>query len=226
MRDTDCEVSLVNDHPDQDLRRNVGPAEHLLNTYYMSYCDFALEDFCGKFCRCEYEKRNMRCVNVREGHSKGHQNEKGAIIGTGPFFSSFNEDVFDHDWLRLLQEKTKAIQHEVNDELAVDRTLNEKKLTSKIHRRKVEEFYKRVGGARLFISHSTCFCCLRDMPEHPLPCGHVLCISCILDYGILRPGSTIQIECCPLHPSDRFSTSWDVKYKPKMAGVRILSLDG
>jgi hypothetical protein len=192
----------------------------------MNYCDFALEDFCAKFCQCEFETKRGRCVNFREGHSKGHQNERGSIIGTGPYVSSFNEDTFDHEWLRLLREKTKAIHAQVNEQLFQFRDLADDKLTSDIHRSKMEEFFRRVGGATRLVSHSTCFCCLRDMPEHPLPCGHVLCWPCVSEYGVSCPGFMIQMNSCPLHPSYTFESPWYIKYKPELAGVRILNLDG
>lgn len=73
---------------------------------------------------------------------------------------------------------------------------------------------------------ATCFCCLMDVPEHPLPCGHVLCTACIRAYG-KQAKSSIALVCCPLH---RESTKWArpaiIKFKPVGAGVRVLSLDG
>lgn len=66
----------------------------------------------------------------------------------------------------------------------------------------------------------------QDVPEHPLPCGHVLCTACIKAYGKQKKTSII-VSCCPLH---RESTMWAkpvlIRFKPIGAGVRVLSLDG
>jgi hypothetical protein len=77
---------------------------------------------------------------------------------------------------------------------------------------------------------------LREMPEHPLPCGHVLCTPCVRTYSELdmkREGmqqkdkNFIRLDRCPLHLRYlRFTDPWFLKFKPDLAGVRILSLDG
>jgi len=67
------------------------------------------------------------------------------------------------------------------------------------------------------------------MAEHPLPCGHVLCTQCVKGYGSPTPGmpTMYAISSCPLHDAhDAFPAQWGVYFKPELAGVRILSLDG
>jgi hypothetical protein len=74
------------------------------------------------------------------------------------------------------------------------------------------------------------------MPEHPLPCAHVLCTPCVVTYSELDgKGKGIQssdkhlirMDRCPLHPPHiRWTEPWFIKFKPDSAGVRILSLDG
>lgn len=193
----------------------------------MEYCDYALDDFCGLFWPCEFStSKRGRCVNVQEGHTKGHQNEKGNIIGTGPYVASFTWNSFEEEWLKLLREKVQSIQDTINAKLLEDRRLTEDRLTSDVHRQNMQEFYRRLGGAERFNSHSTCFCCLREMPENPLPCGHVLCTPCAIAYGSRKRGCVIQLDACPLHSAEHFRSPWYIKYKPELAGVRILSLDG
>jgi len=102
-------------------------------------------------------------------------------------------------------------------------------ITTRLHLTNLNNFYHHLGGAQGFISHATCFCCLRELALHPLPCGHVLCTPCIKGYG--RPHSGLSgsytIAYCPLHDRDAvFPTPLVVYFKPPLAGVRILSLDG
>lgn len=102
-------------------------------------------------------------------------------------------------------------------------------ITTKLHQANVNNFYHHVGGAQNFVSHSTCFCCLRELAEHPLPCGHVLCTPCIKGYG--KPHSELLgsfvMACCPLHDYDTvFPAPCEIYFKPALAGVRVLSLDG
>ena len=79
-----------------------------------------------------------------------------------------------------------------------------------------------------FISHTTCFCCLFEPPEHALSCGHVLCTPCLRAYGRSRGRNTVEIEGCPMERSSGRSKygSWKVLLKPDAAGLRILTLDG
>ena len=92
------------------------------------------------------------------------------------------------------------------------------------------QFYSHSARGRpeAFISHTTCFSCLFEPPEHALLCGHVLCTSCLRAYGRSRGGSMVEIEGCPMEKSSSWSTygTWKVLLKPDAAGLRILTLDG
>ena len=106
---------------------------------------------------------------------------------------------------------------------------NELDAITDLHSHNVNHFFQRLGGASNFVSHSTCFCCLRDLAEHPLPCGHILCSACIKHYGRqhAKVAELFTIDACPLHEFDtKFPTPWEIQFKPPSAGVRILSLDG
>jgi len=188
----------------------------------------ALEDFCAIFCPCTFSSKRGRCVNVQERHVKGHQNDRGLIIGTGPYQSDFTWETFADDWLHLLQGHLSDFQNKVQTVMAIT-LVNELDAITDLHGHNITTFYQRLGGASKFVSHSACFCCLREMAEHPLPCGHVLCSACIKHYGKQRPdmGGLVSMESCPLHELDTiFPTPWKVYFKPPLAGVRILSLDG
>lgn len=97
-----------------------------------------------------------------------------------------------------------------------------------MHLEKVKKFFNDLAGLPDdYVSHTTCFCCLVRMPEHVLPCGHVLCGRCVKAYGKTADKSRFKLEFCPMHRED---TLWDqphwIRVKPKYAGVRVLALDG
>ena len=90
-------------------------------------------------------------------------------------------------------------------------------------------FYNRSakGRADLFISHSTCFSCLFEPAEHALPCGHILCTSCLKAYGHPRGRTVVEIDGCPMESLNKPRYGlWRVFLKPAAAGIRVLTLDG
>ena len=98
-------------------------------------------------------------------------------------------------------------------------TVNDKLLAYDLHKECMGRFFRSYQGfnAPRYISLTTCYCCLMEVPEHPLQCGHVLCTGCIKAYGYQHDSHSVVIEYCPLH---------SIHFKPDYAGVRILSLDG
>lgn len=217
----------------QQVRRfadsTIGPAEQLLEKQYLYHCDSALEDFCAIFWPCTFRnKRGERCVNVKERHTKGHQSQRGNIIGTGSYEANFTFDDFAEDWLQYLRSSVLEIEKGLSSEMITSRS-REIVIITKIHQGNVNSFYHRVGGAQRFISHSTCFCCLRELAEHPLPCGHVLCSACIKGYGKAHSelSGSYTVASCPLHDFETvFRAPSEVLFKPPLAGVRVLALDG
>jgi hypothetical protein len=173
---------------------------------------------------------STRCVNVASGHGKGHQSKDGKIIAAGSYksqfvykdyYSEFRNNVFIHLWHLLNNLQDKTAQGEEASQTAAS-----------IHRDKVlSVFYQDVSNGTSildeFDSHSVCLCCLFETPEHPLPCGHVLCTPCIRLYGHAHGPNEIEMYGCPLEPDImRGFSSWTIRLKPKSAGVRILTLDG
>ncbi|THV63889.1 hypothetical protein D6D28_10317 [Aureobasidium pullulans] len=75
-----------------------------------------------------------------------------------------------------------------------------------------------------FTSHTVCFCCLFDFPEHTLPCRHMICTGCLEAYGYVTKEHTVDLWECSIDGKILGCTSFYLK--PPHCGVRILTLDG
>lgn len=64
------------------------------------------------------------------------------------------------------------------------------------------------------------------LPEHPLPCGHIICTPCLQSMGKEQGKTAINITQCPLEHENNTWPSWLIPVKPLEAGTRILVLDG
>jgi predicted acylesterase/phospholipase RssA len=219
---------------DSARRRNLGTFEKVFGGY-VHHCDDVLESFCNLHWPCEYVHPNTsgRCVNVRAGHqSKGHQLDNGKVMAVGDYQSDFTVDryrlFFEYavaynlrDLLQRLQFATQGSLHLRQDELSK---------AAEIHKGVVlGPFFRHLSGAKRFVNHTACYCCLTCPPEHPLPCGHVLCTPCIQAYGQARGAFMIEMTECPMHhdhADGQFRLRWPVFIKPPGAGVRVLALDG
>ncbi|KAI1770384.1 hypothetical protein F4818DRAFT_450454 [Hypoxylon cercidicola] len=190
-------------------QRILGTASRLLSDAYAELCVSALQRFADLYWPCNflnpaYRKEHGRCCNVKSGHNlKGHQNDQGKIIGNGQYQSDFDLDKFVPKWNKLIKEnlvKLQAASYELSQKLP--------------------------GRTDDFISHSACFSCLRELPSCVLPCGHILCLSCVQTYGHATSRTTVEIKRCPLHVRDILAEPpWVITTKPPCTGVRVLSLD-
>jgi predicted acylesterase/phospholipase RssA len=208
-----------------------GTAERVF-PQYLDHLDAALENFCDRHWPCEYIKPGGggRCVNVRSGHgSKGHQLQNGKVLAVGEYVSRFSfdshQDEFQLNVYTRLDQLLQLLHAKIEEEqIAEDRA------AADIHKETVmTHFFERVANGHndKFISHSACFCCLFEPPEHALPCGHVLCTPCLKAYGHVKNETLVEVFECPLEPLKReLHQAWRVSLKPPSAGVRVLSLDG
>lgn len=201
-----------------------------LSDAYIGFCHIALEDFANFYAPCSYySSRYGRCCNIKSGHSqKGHQNKEGKIFSRGGYQSDLNLQEFGSLWTTQIQTHFGQLRFNLST-LTVQsfQEKSEKQIAARLHKDQLSEFYRSVGNVTDFANHSTCFSCLGGFPEHPLPCGHVLCLPCIETYGIKTSGTSIEINECPLHPGQPLrDLTWTISIKPPHAGVRVLCLDG
>ena len=167
-----------------------------------------------------------KCVNLPHGHSRGHQNILGSRFASGVYESIFAEELkhsYD-DQVRAQLEITEAAMNRVNP------------FASAAERRdaawsiQVDNMKKlHLQNPRLDTRCTTvCFWCIREVPFKVLSCGHAICLSCAESCRLIKQSQDDRIlimDGCLLHavPEKMRET---IQLKPKMAGVRILSLDG
>ena len=214
-----------------------GKALDLFDKFYARSCLTALELFCDRWWPCSFVSRKGKaCVIVRSSHTaKGHQNARGKIISSGPYESAFSSFSFSDTWIDFLkvslqrieqnfQEKRNATVPKKDNPL----TVNDRILAYDLHKGLMGSFFCSYEGynASAFLSLTTCFCCLMEVPVHPLRCSHVLCTQCVKAYGVQHDSHSMLMNYCPLHSNQPFDRAWIIHFKPDYAGVRILSLDG
>jgi hypothetical protein len=195
---------------------------------YQQFFISALDEFCTMYWPCRFSNEKGRCVNVHNRHHpKGHQNSKGKIIAAGGYESDgFSARDFGETWTVYIQNELATFQAELKELIDGPGQDSEKDYMWKLHMKHMEWYYGK--ATKQFISHSTCFCCLMAVPEHVLPCGHVLCTRCVKTHGKGR-GSKVVFELisCPIHAVETsWQQPWVIRFKPDFAGVRLLCLDG
>lgn len=91
--------------------------------------------------------------------------------------------------------------------------------------------FSHIFGADLTIRASVCYACLFGRPEYSLPCGHVICFSCLREFDQLPPelkypGIALHEECVLCKSRDEEGWPYKIEYRPDLSGIRVLSLDG
>lgn len=199
---------------------------------YLEHLDNALENFCDRHWPCEFVgPKGGRCINVRSGHgAKGHQLKSGKLLAAGDYIAGFSFDGYRQQFQESTYYKLKALRKRVK--ARIEDGVSEQQAAAEIHRELVlPAFLEHAsrGDAQAFISHTVCFCCLFEPPEHALPCGHIICTPCLKAYGKaqLSLRGYVEISDCPMEKKERhFRHAWPVYLKPPSCGVRVLTLDG
>ena len=201
-----------------------GTPNQLLEDHYMDYCEQAFTDFCEWHWPCNFHKKDVRCVNVYSGHAKGHQNAAGKVLAAGNYVTSFHYNNDLCRWIQRIDKDLDSIQMSKDD---AGPRFNVEEVISSLHIENMKTFYKEIGSTNSFSSHYTCFCCLREIPVHPLACGHVLCSACVRSYGVPKGTGSVEMHKCPICQAQNLRlSSCLVRFMPPLAGVRVLSLDG
>jgi hypothetical protein len=187
----------------------------------------AVEGYLDSGLSCSYvdPTTGARCVNKKDGHTKGHQDELGLLLEAGDYQGgAFDSTDFQAKMMKhiggLLQTLDKF---EDDNKLTGARSLHRKTLQQSNSWAISEAF--RTGSSR------TCFGCLFEAPEYQLPCGHYLCGSCIKNFDQtpdehLHPARVTHKECFLCADKNPSHWPFELGVRPPLSGIRILSLDG
>ncbi|KAF2173984.1 hypothetical protein M409DRAFT_62174 [Zasmidium cellare ATCC 36951] len=212
------------------MQRDEGPVADLFRGYVPSL-EAVLTEFRDKHWPCSFkDAKGQACKNSCSGHiAKGHQNEAGKPIGLGTHETNVDFYYYKQKWLAAIENRVMTIDKAVQIPDETSRHGLRAKFRSHILRdfmTKSFDNFRIMGARERFVSHTTCIACLQTIPEHVLPCGHVVCTDCVNIHGKSLSDCVTLIEQCPLHDTDRFVEPWRISTKPRHAGVRVLSLDG
>lgn len=207
--------------------------------------DEMLKTFCQKHAPCEYKSNRFDCVVSRISHTKGHQNDRGKIFADGKYMSSFTYETYKDKWEKQLSDEISAasVHFQRARGLAQGKALTtnasmgadssdslsqtEQAAIMKNHCSTLTAFYNDTDQLESFRSHTACVCCFVHVPQHVLTCGHALCSKCITAWAHEIRDCSVVIQTCPLHPDQPMPGGhFTIGIKPKLAGVRVLTLDG
>ncbi|KAI8626808.1 hypothetical protein F5Y19DRAFT_466119 [Xylariaceae sp. FL1651] len=202
-----------------------GSYSDLLRNTYADPIRAAFNVFVSSWLRCSFKSGEYQCVNVQHTHKKGHQAHTGKILAKGNYQSEFADQEFLDNWISGIDESIKQLNSRLQKTMG-GQNRDESFHVTLLHREILASFYQ-TGNLPDFKSNTTCLSCVRMLPEHVLPCGHVLCKTCIQAFGRDEGQDLFKLDNCPLHPA---KTRWPhpirIQFKPCDAGVRILCLDG
>lgn len=223
-----------------------GQYKTLLGHVFAGPIEDAFWEFKKRWVRCGFVKDGVVCCNVQSSHDKGHQAQSGKILGKGPYMPPSLKELSYNEWIKnigvhLDQLNRRANRNGYNTGGADEGDMTEKDAVSKLHQDESCNFYRQFGHPGLgftpkLVSNATCFVCIRNIPEHVLPCAHALCRSCVQSFGEPVGGTRLggsggyELQRCPLlHPDGK--SGWEgqpvrIRFKPRDAGVRVLCLDG
>lgn len=176
----------------------------------------------------KYLTKQSKCINVRSGHgSKGHQSQSGAIFASGHYVSKFSFEDFSAKFQEAVYFRLQHLMTALADGVALGHSAET--VAHQLHQQEtLGPFYTSVQKSHRLYSNSICLSCLFERPEHALPCGHILCNSCIKAYGKIRAANLVEAHECPLESSEssRRFPPFSIFLKPESAGSRVLVLDG
>lgn len=179
-----------------------------------------------KFWPCDYRiqtpQGHQQCVNAPCGHP---HHQSGKAVKPGYHLTRYQLWVLQDEFRNRVErtfDKLKSRLKYLSD------SHEQLKEASMIHLGQTRMFYQSIGGIDKLVSHLTCLVCLAGVPEHSLPCGHVICRECAKAAGDTTPGGFVKLEECPLpnHHEEDWPRGLAKNCKSSKVGIGTLSLHG
>ena len=176
------------------------------------------------------------CVNTKNGHAIGHQSYSGDLLHDGFFVPG---DFRAENFLKIIEEGIWASIRAVNTAQPSSRQ-EMRRLVASHHLGNLRRLRDK-GGLPKFEGRpeilndigrtSLCYGCLNDRPEYVLPCKHVICAGCLVDFSddpqISQVSGQYDLPSCMICGATE-TVDWPYQNSilPDLAGLRVLSLDG
>ncbi|KAM0716770.1 hypothetical protein Q7P37_008215 [Cladosporium fusiforme] len=182
-------------------------------------CKKGIDTYAKKYQRCNFSfGLTGKCMLHRAQHEQEHRDSKG---GRKP--GSFEDS---GSRLQLIMDPVhRKFINLYNSACSIEST--HPTLDTKQYKRReiYREHQKYLKDLR---SNKTCITCLQAVPDHVLECGHAFCDTCVREFGSLSEDfeAAWVIKTCMLCWKQWYQGGHVVRFKPKCAGVRVLSLDG
>jgi hypothetical protein len=97
----------------------------------------------------------------------------------------FTEREFGKEWHSMLDDNLAHTRGRMSGMTTGETAMEEEQAAAQLHLWRMNEFYSNLGDLSAYMNHAACLCCLREVPEHPLPCGHVLCTLCVRSFACI-----------------------------------------
>lgn len=135
----------------------------------------AIEKYLDSGVSCNFVDgaTGKRCINTKDGHSKGHQGADGSLLAAGGYEGgSFDSNHFQDLMMQNVQNFLRRLTEVEDDQRS--------ETARQIHRELVPQASSWASTAFSKLSSSrTCFGCMFRAPEYRLPCDHFLCSYCL-----------------------------------------------
>ncbi|KAI9781874.1 MAG: hypothetical protein M1839_005668 [Geoglossum umbratile] len=194
---------------------------------YRDICERGIRMFWEEHARCGFSMNGRRCCLLLIGHASGatHRDEKGLDIQHGQFDPRNYQEIItlavDEIGVEFQTQLLVLCGADEPRKPPAPNILAHRKSTLTGRSGDLTNIWKQLR------SNKTCFACLKEVPDHVLPCLHTFCETCVRDFGKgsdTKAGEWVMEEC-PLCRS-----SWvdpqKIQTRPLGAGVRLLTLDG
>ncbi|KAH8695985.1 hypothetical protein BGW36DRAFT_380024 [Talaromyces proteolyticus] len=205
---------------------------------YEAQLQSAFEEFCEWSVPCSFVDRyGRKCHNSKRGHALPfHQGDTALPLAFGGFESKEVDELMS-SWLPAVEKQIELLWDELESSIAPrNGSAFSYGVTHSIlntvwahHARQISLLFQENSDLRLNFPLMCCFC-FHNLPFEILPCGHSICDDCIHLVADTTGGPDSRVVCirsCILHSTScDFDPPHYIHLRPKLAGRRILALDG